>query len=86
MSEPLPGPLPEPLLGPVLIVGAGLLGTSVGLALSSQGHEVWLRDHSAENLRTASGLGAGIPDPGGEPALVVIAVPPAAVAAAVAAA
>lgn len=64
--------------GPVLVVGAGLLGTSIGLALSRHGVEVWLSDVTSENVRTASGLGAGIAAPtGGEPALVVVAVPPA---------
>ena len=67
----------EAVRGPVLVVGAGLLGTSIGLALHRQGVEVWLRDVNGENVRTASGLGAGIPEPAGrEPALVVVAVPP----------
>ena len=66
------------LRGPVLIVGAGLLGTSIGLALTRHGVPVWLRDVSSENLRTASGLGAGRPAPdiGPAPQLVVVAVPP----------
>ncbi|MGZ4487559.1 MAG: prephenate dehydrogenase [Nocardioides sp.] len=63
--------------GPVLVVGAGLLGTSIGLALQRAGVEVWLRDVAVENVRTASQLGAGLPAPdGGEPALVVVCVPP----------
>ena len=37
---------PATLRGPVLIVGAGLLGTSIGLALSRRGVPVWLRDVS----------------------------------------
>lgn len=62
---------------PVLVVGAGLLGTSIGLALRARGHRVWLADLSPEHLRTASGLGAGSPvAEGAEPALVVVAVPP----------
>ena len=63
--------------GPVLVVGCGLLGTSVGLALSAQGVEVWLDDLDPEHLRTATGLGAGVPvaDPSGA-AVVVVAVPP----------
>lgn len=65
------------LTGPVHIVGAGLIGTSIGLALRKAGLEVWLTDHSHEHVRTASGLGAGIARPGtGAPQLVVIAVPP----------
>lgn len=63
--------------GPVLIIGAGLLGTSIGLALSAQGIEVLLRDRNPEHLRTASGLGAGVIDRGEAlPALVVVAVSP----------
>ena len=58
-------------------MGAGLLGTSIGLALSEQGIAVLLRDRNAEHLRTASGLGAGMIDRGdGSPALVVVAVSP----------
>ncbi len=68
---------PPPPDGPVLVVGSGLLGTSVGLALRALGVEVLLRDRSAEHVRTASGLGAGVPAPAGaRPALVVVAVPP----------
>ena len=65
------------LTGPVLIIGAGLLGTSIGLALSGHGISVRLRDHNPEHVRTASGLGAGVADQGGlDPQLVVVAVPP----------
>lgn len=65
------------LPGPVLVVGTGLLGTSVGLALRRHGVEVRLSDTSGENLRTATGLGAGEPSRAGDrPALVVVAVPP----------
>ncbi|MFT4010152.1 MAG: prephenate dehydrogenase [Nocardioidaceae bacterium] len=70
---------------PVLVVGAGLLGTSIGLALSAAGIEVLLRDSSPEHLRTASGLGAGrAAGPQDRPGLVVVAVPPDHVGAAVA--
>lgn len=62
---------------PVLVLGAGLLGTSIGLALRSRGMEVLLDDVSSENLRTASGLGAGRPTTGEHRAgLIVVAVPP----------
>lgn len=75
------------LPGPVLVVGAGLLGTSIGLALQARGVEVLLADVSEENVRTASGLGAGTPYAGdASPALVVVAVPPDHLAEAVAAA
>jgi prephenate dehydrogenase len=68
----------EGLRGPVIIVGAGLLGTSLGLALRRHDITVWLRDVSPANLRTAMGLGAGqlAPDIAPPPQLVVVAVPP----------
>ncbi len=70
--------------GKVLIVGAGLLGTSIGLALTRQGREVVLRDHNPEHLRTASGLGAGVIDRGEvTPHLIVVAVSPGHIGAAV---
>jgi prephenate dehydrogenase len=63
--------------GPVLVVGAGVLGTSIGLALRSEGVDVALRDISREHLRIATGLGAGNADASAvRPRLVVVAVPP----------
>lgn len=65
------------LEGPVLVVGAGLLGTSIALALREEGIDVALRDVSEENLRIASGLGAVNVDADVvRPRLVVVAVPP----------
>ena len=65
------------LTGPIHVVGAGLLGTSVGLACTRAGLEVWLTDHNHEHVRTASGLGAGKPAPAeGAAQLTVVAVPP----------
>lgn len=73
------------LHGPVLVVGAGLLGASLGLALRRRGIEVRLSDVDPRNLSIASGMGAGVPDemsPAGSdtrsapPQLVVVAVPP----------
>lgn len=76
--------LPAALAGPVHVVGAGLLGTSVGLAARAAGLEVWLSDANHEHIRTASGLGAGVPAPaGGAAQLTVVAVPPDHIAAAV---
>ena len=77
---------PRALLhGPVHVVGAGLLGTSIGLAVARAGLEVWLTDSSREHVRTASGLGAGVPAPAtGVPQLTVVAVPPDHIAQAVA--
>jgi prephenate dehydrogenase len=63
--------------GPVLVVGAGLLGTSIGLALRRRGVDVALRDLSTDNLRVARGLGAANLEPdAARPRLVVVAVPP----------
>ena len=64
------------LTGPVHVVGSGLLGTSLGLALRARGLEVYLSDRSPEHLRTASGLGAGTAYDGSPVQLVVVAVPP----------
>jgi prephenate dehydrogenase len=65
------------LVGPVHVVGTGLLGTSVGLAARRAGLEVWLTDANHEHVRTASGLGAGIAAPAeGVAQLTVVAVPP----------
>src|SRR6478609_557167 len=65
------------LRGPVEVVGAGLLGTSVALACRRAGLEVLLTDISADHVRTASALGAGRPRAEGDaPQLVVVAVPP----------
>ncbi len=65
------------LAGPVHVIGAGLLGTSIGLAARREGLEVWLSDANAEHVRTAVSLGAGVPVPGdGVAQLVVVAVPP----------
>ncbi len=76
--------LPEP----VLIVGTGLLGTSIGLALRARGVAVLLSDSSPAALSLARDLGAGeiqrADSP--SPALVVIATPPDVAGAAVVAA
>lgn len=71
--------LPEP----VLIVGCGLMGTSVALALREHDVEVYLEDARPANVEVAVSRGAGKSGPIDNPALVVVAVPPASVAAAV---
>ncbi len=69
----------------VAVVGAGLIGTSVALALRERGTEVLLSDRDPATLALAVELGAGrpLPDEPGEPAepvdVAVLAVPPAAV-------
>lgn len=70
-----------PVEGPVLIVGSGLLGTSVGLALRRAGVAVYLDDRDPSVRDVAVQRGAGHPwdgaGPDGPPRLVVVAVPPA---------
>jgi prephenate dehydrogenase len=83
-------------LGSAVVVGTGLIGTSIALALSEQGVSVWLTDHDPAAARLAADIGAGqvLPDPLTAPPepgrpwadLAVLAVPPAAVAPALAAA
>ncbi len=68
----------------VVIIGTGLIGTSIALALRARDATVWLADADPAAARLAADLGAGTLLPGelAEPAdVAVIAVPPAAVAA-----
>lgn len=65
-----------PLPSPVLIIGTGLVGTSVALGLVEAGIDVYLRDCNRENVRLAHEIGAGSIEAVVDPALVVIAVPP----------
>ena len=63
--------------GQVRIVGAGLLGSSIGLALRALGVDVILHDSSKATLTLAVDYGAGRrTESGDEPALIVVAVPP----------
>lgn len=65
------------LSGPVLVVGAGLIGTSVGLALSRRGIQVHLRDNTPTTAHIAASRGAGFDsEPTRPPELVVVATPP----------
>ncbi|WP_426324872.1 prephenate dehydrogenase [Microbacterium sp. E-13] len=72
----------EPALAPrirgtVRIVGAGLLGASIGHALTARGVDVVLDDTSPSQLRLAVDYGAGRhAADDDEPSLVVVAVPP----------
>ena len=65
--------------GPVLVIGTGLIGTSIALALRSAKVDVYLSDTSPTSLSLAADMGAGVslveidnPDP----SLVVVAAPP----------
>lgn len=60
----------------VKIVGVGLLGSSLGLALSRKDIACYLTDSSKANLRLAVEYGAGEEFTGQEPQLVVVCVPP----------
>ena len=62
--------------GAVLVVGTGLIGTSVGLALRSHDVPVHLVDADPERLRKAVARGAGTDAEPLEVGLVVVAVPP----------
>ena len=64
--------------GPVLIVGTGLLGTSLALALRAAGVEVLLSDTSPTSLALARDMGAGAlhAEDSPEPQIVVVATPP----------
>jgi prephenate dehydrogenase len=71
----------------VAVIGTGLIGTSIALALRKHGSRVWLADTDPAAARLAADLGAGELQPQPLPAswdpadVAVIAVPPAAVAA-----
>ncbi|MGW1806931.1 prephenate dehydrogenase [Streptomyces sp. NPDC002078] len=65
------------ILRTAAVVGTGLIGTSVALALTRAGVQVHLVDTDAVAVRTAASLGAGMPAAPGEPVdLAVLAVPP----------
>jgi prephenate dehydrogenase len=73
----------------VIVIGTGLIGTSVALALRRRGVAVWLADSDPAAARLAADIGAGTvlpgdvpggPPPGGPADVAVLAVPPQAVA------
>lgn len=66
----------------VLIIGAGLVGSSLGLALTRAGVDVHLEDRSTSHARVAAGMGAGriTPPEGTGVDLVVVATPPSTIA------
>ena len=91
-AERAPADLTRPA-GPaparVVVIGTGLIGTSVALALRPRGVAVWLADSDPAAARLAADIGAGTvlpgdvpagPPPGGPADVAVLAVPPQAVA------
>ena len=65
----------------VLVIGTGLIGASIGLALRSAGATVWLQDNDPVTCQHAIDRGAGVQlTPDAAPDLVVVAVPPRAIA------
>jgi prephenate dehydrogenase len=70
----------------VLVIGTGLIGTSVALALRERGGEVWLSDQDRATAQLAADMGAGavvpdLRDAKGIADAAVLAMPPAFVAA-----
>ncbi|MDF2994161.1 MAG: tyrA [Microbacterium sp.] len=83
MSEPngtsarAAGPLATRTSGTVRVVGSGLLGASIGHALTARGVDVVLVDASPSQLRLAIDYGAGRAErPDDTPSLIVVATPP----------
>jgi prephenate dehydrogenase len=74
-AESIPAPA-------VVVIGAGLIGASIGCALTASGRKVHLRDAKISHARVAATLGAGTTDPPvrADVELVVVAVPPRAIA------
>ena len=63
--------------GELRIVGAGLLGTSIGLALTKQGVDVAIASRSAKSVELAISYGAGrAAKDSDSPDLIVVCVPP----------
>lgn len=70
-------PLATRTSGTVRVVGSGLLGASIGHALTARGVDVVLADTSPSQLRLAIDYGAGRAERADDrPSLVVVAVPP----------
>jgi prephenate dehydrogenase len=71
----------SPPLRTVAVIGAGLIGTSIALALTARGVTVHLSDRDPGNAEVAEAIGAGRTDAPCAPVdLAVIAVPPTSVA------
>lgn len=63
--------------GPVVVIGAGLIGASVGMALVQAGVDTYIRDIDLTVAHVASSRGAGSDSlPEVDPVVVVVATPP----------
>jgi prephenate dehydrogenase len=61
----------------VLVIGSGLIGASIGLALRQRGLQVWIDDVDPDAVAVAAGRGAGTPGrPASDPDVVFVAIPP----------
>jgi prephenate dehydrogenase len=79
---PTPSPGAPEAPARLLVVGTGLIGTSVGLAATAAGYQVCLANRDPSRLAVAVEVGAGEPWDGSSPVdLAVVALPPAIVAA-----
>lgn len=87
MIRQVPARQVSPAPRTAVVLGTGLIGTSIALALTERGVTVWLADRDRTAARLAADIGAGTVLPDADVArppradLAVIAVPPAAVAA-----
>jgi prephenate dehydrogenase len=68
-GQPVPGIAAMPAPGRVVVIGTGMIGTSVALALRERGSDVWLADRDAASARLAADIGAGTLLPGAGGAL-----------------
>ena len=67
----------SPRVGSALIVGTGLIGTSLALVLRQRGVTIHLRDRDPGAVTTAVARGAGVAgDPDRDPDVVVVSAPP----------
>lgn len=69
----------------VVVIGAGLVGASIGMALVDAGYRVHLRDQVSSHAKVAASLGAGTTEKAapGEVGLAIVAVPPSSLAKAI---
>src|SRR5215831_9266285 len=85
MSAGPPDAQPAGAPSTAVVIGTGLIGTSIALALRERGTDVWLSDTDQVAARLAADLGAGrVLDADGAPGeragVAILAVPPGAVA------